>query len=45
MEWMKENDEKIEEVKIYRVGRWSRKQKKIKLAQYKVTIMMIFRMA
>jgi len=35
MEWMKENDEKIEEVKIYRVGRWSRKQKKIKLAQYK----------
>ena len=43
MEWMKEIDEKLEEVKIYRVGRWSRRQKKIKLAQYKVIIMMLLR--
>ena len=43
MEWMKEIDEKIEEVKIYRVGRWSRSQKKIKLAQYKVMMMILLR--
>ena len=43
MEWMKEIDEKLEEVKIYRVGRWSRRHKKIKLAQYKVIKMMLLR--
>jgi hypothetical protein len=35
-EWVEENDEKIEEVKIYRVTRWSSRKKMKKLLQYKV---------
>ena len=35
-DWMGENDEKIGEVKIYRVARWSSRKKIKKLSQYKV---------
>ena len=35
-DWMEENDEKIEEVKIYRVARWSSMKKRKKLSHYKV---------
>eukprot|EP00090_Calanus_glacialis_P003770 TRINITY_DN12803_c0_g1_i1.p1 TRINITY_DN12803_c0_g1~~TRINITY_DN12803_c0_g1_i1.p1 ORF type:complete len:382 (+),score=69.59 TRINITY_DN12803_c0_g1_i1:154-1299(+) len=34
-DWMEENDEKVEEVKIYKVARWSSRKKMKKLSQYK----------
>ena len=34
--WMVEKDEAIEQVKIYRVAKWSSSQRKKKLSHYKV---------